>query len=130
MAEPKANSALIRQGARYLIVGFSSAGIELGLFFLLYEIFNVDVVVSNVIALALATFFNFYMSRVWTFKTSSSLLRMLTLYLLLFTWNQVFSSWTILWLIGMGAPAMLAKVITMGLIMCWNFVLYRKVIFK
>jgi putative flippase GtrA len=122
--------ALFREGLRYLIVGFSSAAIELALFFLLYHVLDVFVVASNVVALTAATVYNFTLSRTWTFKSVSSLPRSLVLYLVLFAWNQVFSSWAIVAFIDLGIPAMLAKVITMGVIVCWNFVLYRKVVFK
>jgi len=121
--------ALIKQGARYLVVGFSSFALEFLLFAGLYELVAVHVVVSNVIAIIGSSLYNFIMSRSWTFKSSSSLLRSVILYLLLFFWNQLFSSWTILFLMEQGISALFAKVVTMAIIVCWNFVLYRKVVF-
>jgi len=121
---------LFKQGLRYVIVGFSSFALEFLLFVVLHELIAINVVVSNVIAITGASIYNFIMSRSWTFKSTSSLLRSITLYILLFIWNQIFSSWTILFLIGMDFSAMIAKIITMAIIVCWNFVLYRKVVFK
>ena len=123
-------SKLFEQGMRYVIVGLSSAAIELLAFFLLFEVFGVFVVASNIAALSLSTAYNFTLSRNWTFKSVSSLPRSMALYLLLFIWNQLFSSWAIVGLIDMGLYAVVAKVITMAIIVCWNFVLYRKVVFK
>jgi putative flippase GtrA len=121
---------LLRHGVRYLLVGLSSAGIELILFALLYEMLDLAIVVANVAAISIATAYNFILSRTWTFQSVSSLPRSAVLYLLLFVWNQCFSSLTIVWLHSLGAPALLAKLVTMGCIVLWNFVLYRKVVFK
>ncbi|MCL2756660.1 MAG: GtrA family protein [Coriobacteriia bacterium] len=130
---------LIKQGSRYLIVGFSSVAIELTLFWLLYELIGyktalsfvgLSLVPSNVIAILVATLYNFIMSRKWTFQSTSSLPRSITLYLILFVFNQVFSSTVIVLLVDVGVHSMLAKVITIACIVCWNFVLYRTVVFK
>ncbi|MDR1087798.1 MAG: GtrA family protein [Coriobacteriales bacterium] len=129
-AKRATQATVFRQGLRYLVVGFSSAAIELVLFFVLYQVLGIFVVASNVVALTAATVFNFTLSRTWTFQSVQSLPRSLVLYLVLFAWNQFFSSVAIVGLIDLGVPAMLAKVITMGVIVCWNFVLYRKVVFR
>jgi len=120
---------LFKQGIRYVIVGFSSFALEFLLFAALHELVGLHVVLSNVIAITGASIYNFIMSRSWTFKSTSSLLRSAILYTLLFIWNQFFSSWAILLLMDVDLSAMLAKVLTMAVIVCWNFVLYRKVVF-
>ena len=52
------------------------------------------------------------------------------LYLILFAFNMAFSTLAISWLVGFGVHSILAKLATMVCITLWNFVLYRKVIFK
>ncbi|MDR2672530.1 MAG: GtrA family protein [Coriobacteriales bacterium] len=123
-------ASILRQGGRYLIVGFSSALIELVLFFSLHELLAAHIILSNVCAITIATAYNFWLSRTWTFRSVSSLPRSAVLYLLLFVFNQVFSSVTIVWLVGLGLLPILAKLFTMACIVCWNFVLYRQVIFR
>jgi len=130
MGEPNRSQGVFQQGIRYLVVGFSSAAIELALYYVLHQVFGIHVVASNVIALSAATTYNFIMSRKWTFQSTSNLPRSIVLYLLLFAWNQLFSSSGIVWLISMGVHFMLAKVITIGIIVSWNFILYRTVVFK
>lgn len=132
LVDPKKErwSNLLRHWIRYSIVGMSSAAIELVLFFVLYQVLGFYVVAGNIIAITFATAYNFVMSRKWTFKSGSRLSRTLVLYLVLFVWNQLFSSWAIVGLMNFGLPTMLAKVLTMLCIVSWNFVLYRKVIFK
>lgn len=121
---------LKRQGFFYLVVGFSSAGIELVLFQLLYEFLGLPVEVSNVIAVVTSTTFNFVMNYNVTFKTAKNPVRSLVLYLLLFAFNTTFSTLTISALVSAGLHSMLAKLFTMACIVSWNFILYRKVIFK
>ncbi len=130
---------LISESGRYLIIGFSSAAIELGLFWILYELvgfrtivspLGVTLLLSNVIAILLATLFNFVMNYKWTFKSSSHIARSATLFILLFVFNQIFSNVAIVFLLNNGTNSMLAKVITMACIVCWNFFLYRFVVFK
>lgn len=122
--------AFVQQSIRYLIVGISSVAIELLIFILLHQIFGIVLVLSNISAITLATAYNFFMSRTYTFKSVSSLPRSVVLYLLLFVWNQAFSFWAIVGLLECGLSTILAKIATMACIVCWNFFLYRKVVFR
>jgi putative flippase GtrA len=115
---------------RYLAVGATSAAMEMGLFIVLGEALGVNVRLANIIALATATFYNFMMSRAYTFKGTGNPLRSAALYFMLFIFNQAFSTTAIVLLIGQGAPPALAKLATMACIVTWNFVLYRKLVFK
>jgi len=121
--------ALLKQSIRYVLVGCSSFALEFLLFVVFHELLIFHVVLSNVLAITGSSIFNFSMSRSWTFKSTSSILRSVILYLLLFCWNQFFSSWVIVFLVDLDLSAMIAKIITMAIIVCWNFVLYRKVVF-
>jgi putative flippase GtrA len=120
----------VRQAGRYLLVGFCSAGIELLLFVVLDSLLGVDVRLASVVSLTCSTAFNFYMSWTYTFKTALNLPRSLVLYLVLFAFNQVYSAMVILWLIEAGLLSTVAKLMTMACVVLWNFVLYRKVIFR
>jgi putative flippase GtrA len=118
------------QFIRYLAVGSASALIELGVFWLLRQVLAVDTLFANPVAITLSTCFNFVLSRTWTFRSVSSLPRTIALYISLFVFNQAFSTFTIIQLEGLGCYTLVAKIITMACIVLWNFVLYRKVIFK
>jgi putative flippase GtrA len=119
-----------QQAGRYLAVGFSSAAIELVVFIVLDVLVGIDVRIATMIALACSTVFNFIMSWSYTFKSASNLMRSLILYLLLFAFNQAFSAIAIVWLLDIGLSSIVAKMVTMACIVLWNFVLYRKVVFK
>jgi putative flippase GtrA len=120
---------VVKQASRYLVVGFSSAAIELTLFVVLYNLLAIDIRISNVIALTCSTVFNFIMSYTWTFKASKNFKKSLVLYLLLFIFNQFFSTSIIYYLVELGLYSFIAKLFAMACIVCWNFVLYRKVVF-
>lgn len=121
---------IFRDLLRYSLVGTSSAAIEILLFVFFYQLVGIQVVISNICALALAAIYNFTMNRKWTFKSSKRLLRSLVLYVILVAWNQLFSSWVIVYFMNLGLNALLAKILTMLCIVSWNFVLYRRVVFR
>lgn len=103
---------------------------ELAIFQSLLLLFNVNVSISNIIAVAVSTVFNFAMNGMVTFKESSNLPRSVVLYLLLFFFNTIFSTTVITTLVNSGTPPLIAKIITMACIVLWNFILYKKVVFK
>ena len=127
--EPEGPSSIKQQGARYLIVGGSSALVELMLFQGLYAMLQMDVVVANVCAVVASTAFNFLLNRTLTFKSASNPARSVLLYLLLLALNTCFTSTAIALLVSMGTPSVAAKLLTMACVTLWNFVLYRKVVF-
>lgn len=119
-----------RQGLWYLFIGGASALIELVIFQLLYSLFHVGVAPANIIAVVVATVFNFLMNRNVTFKSTSNPVRSFILYLLLFVANLAFSTWAIAVMIGIGVHSAIAKLITQVAIATWNFFIYRVFIFR
>lgn len=119
-----------RQGVWYLFVGGSSALLELAIFQGLYSLAGLAVAPSNIVAVVVATVYNFLMNRSVTFKSTSNPLRSLVLYLLLFAANLAFSTWAIGALIGLGVPSAIAKIMTQAAIATWNFFIYKAVVFR
>ncbi len=115
---------------RYLLVGFSSAALELAIFAILFNLLSIDVRLANIIALLCSTLFNYIMSSRWTFKVQGFKTRSIVYYLLLFFFNQVFSTLMIVWLIELSWAPIVAKLFTMACIVTWNFIIYRTVIFR
>jgi Predicted membrane protein len=124
------NKDIQRQFVRYILVGGSTAFFELTLFTFFRKAVHVDLALSNVIAVVLATLFNFILNRGWSFKKTSNLVRSMVLYIILFCLNMAFSTNAITLMVGWKIPDILAKLITMCMIMMWNFTLYRKIVFK
>lgn len=124
-----AEPSVFAQGVRYLLVGGSSAALELAIFWTLSNPLHLGVRISNVIAVFIATVCNFAMNRQWTFKSSSHWMRSAVLYLTLWTLNLVFTTSVIGYAADHGFNPTLAKIGTMAVVTLWNFWLFRKVVF-
>lgn len=119
-----------KQFIKYLLVGGSTAIFELVLYTLLRKVVCLELSLSNVIAVIIATILNFIINRGWAFKTASNLPRSVMLYLILFFLNTLFSTNAIIFMVNLGLVDIIAKFITMCMITMWNFVFYRNIIFK
>lgn len=127
MLEPEAFHQLVR----YLITGFSSAAIELSLLYIFRDIAKLSVIEANSIALTIVFWFNFLLNRHWSFKSKSSLKKQLLMYAVLFVFNLGASDLIMYVLVTLlGIQYLLAKVLAIGAVVSWNFILYKKVIYK
>lgn len=121
----------IGQAVRYVITGLCSAAIEFALLFIFRDVIGFSVLVSNSAALSIVFWFNFLMNRLWSFKSRKKLGRQLVLYLALFVFNLVASDLIMHLLTDrLSMQYLLAKVFAIGAVVCWNFILYRKVIYR
>ena len=125
----RADNSIVRQGLTYIVVGGSTALLELGLFQLLYEYLHVELAIANIIAVVVATCTNFLINRNVTFASTSNPARSIVLYAMLFCINLFISTNGIALLVSCGVHSAIAKIMLQGCIVLWNFVLYRKVIF-
>ena len=73
---------------------------------------------------------NYLLNKFWAFKSQTISIKSLVLYIGLFIFNITFSSQFIVILSNVGVKSIVAKFISMILITCWNFILYKKVVFK
>jgi putative flippase GtrA len=116
---------------RYLITGFSSAAIEISLLYILKDLSGLSVIVSNSIALTIVFWFNFLMNRIWSFKSKNNITRQLVMYGILFVFNLAASDLIMYVLTSLlYLQYLIAKVFAIGAVVTWNFVLYKKVIYK
>lgn len=114
---------------KYLFVGGFTAFFELLLYAFLRNVVYLNLTLSNITAVVIATAINFLVNRGWSFKSSSNLSRSLILYLILFSFNTIFSTFTIAFMVKLKILDILAKFITICFITVWNFIIYRKMIF-
>jgi putative flippase GtrA len=122
--------SLFGESFRYLLVGGSTALLELLLFQALFSFTALSAAVANVIAVLVATLTNFLLNRSFTFKSTSNPFKSMVLYALLFAFNVTFSSSVIQLIVDAGGISWVAKLITMVCIVSWNFFLFKKVVFK
>lgn len=116
---------------RYLISGFAAFSAEYLLFAFLYAYAGLTDIFSNSIAMAAGFMLSFTLNRVWSFKSKDNVLKQLLLFGILFAINLGISNAAIRTLSNtMGITPMLSKIVVMGVIVVWNFIIYRKVIYK
>ena len=120
-----------RQLARYLVTGFGSAAIELSLLYIFKDILKLPVIAANSAALSIVFWFNFLVNRLWSFRSRSDIRKQLLMYAVLFIFNLGVSD-LIMYVLtsGLTLHYLVAKVFAIGAVVCWNFILYKKVIYK
>lgn len=130
----------VGQFLRYLIVGFSTFSIEYFLFVVFRRWLAIPELTVNIGVFALIFWLNFMFNRVFSFRSTSALWKQLIPYGFLFVFNltvgnillfsltrQLLVIWT-----GEGSwyVMYLPKILIMTFIVSWNFVLYKKVVYK
>ena len=116
---------------RYLVVGFSTVGLETLVLWILKEYIGINLIVANTMAYTISFVFNFYLNRTWSFNSKSDISFQLKAYGILFVFN-LFASNMIIHLLTnvVGLYYMLSKFISIAMIVSWNFILYKKVIYR
>ncbi|MEQ1558887.1 MAG: GtrA family protein [Methyloglobulus sp.] len=124
-------SRTIRQFLRYLIVGGSSFLLEYGLFFVLLKEFKIHYLVANSIVYASVSVINFTLNRLWTFRSKGNIRLQTVFYISLVGFN-FFAGNAMLYLCSdyLQIPPLLAKPAVMCVIVCWNFIVYKTLIYK
>ncbi len=121
----------LQQLVRYLVTGVGSFLFEYALFYVFLRWLGLYELVANSVAIFLAFCLNFTINRIWSFESKEPLLKQLLLYISLFAFNMLFSNGFIFaassWL---SISPLISKVLAMCLIVCWNFIIYKKVIFR
>ncbi|MGI6621570.1 MAG: GtrA family protein [Clostridiaceae bacterium] len=130
----------LAQFLRYIFVGVFCFTIEYTLFIILRNVMTIGEVLVNVIVYTIIFWLNFLLNRFFSFRSKSDFKRQLFLYGLLFFFNLVVGNVLLfsgirsllVLLSGEGSwPVLyLPKILIMFFIISWNFILYKKVIYK
>lgn len=137
------NKSSIWQIARFCLAGTTTVAIDFLTFFFLVEYFanftDVDeaiyLAIANTISLLAGFLVSFTLNKFWVFKQKDqkhvkNLKLQLLMYTLLFLFNIGFATFFVWAVSGAGLNTYFAKVLSIMLITLWNFIIYRKVIFK
>jgi putative flippase GtrA len=122
------------------VVGFTSFGIEYTLFVLFRKWLPLPELAVNIGVYSIVFWLNFLLNRKFAFRSKSAYWKQILLYGLLFAFNLVVGNVLLfsairrllaLWS-GEGSwPVLyLPKILIMFFIVSWNFILYKKVIYK
>lgn len=118
---------------KYFIVGISSFLIQVGLLFLFTDIVNLDKVTANILAAFAAISFNFYTSNKWSFKNNNkNHSQKIFKFTAITIFNYCFDTLLAfpLMAVTLGINQYLTKVIITGLMVIWNFFIYKLWVFK
>jgi putative flippase GtrA len=124
------NAALGPAALRFLLVGVVSAGTDLALLAGLHGVAGIPLLTATTLAFWASLVVNFALNRGWVFPTAGGSARgQAVRYLLLVGANYLATLALVGGLSAAGVPYMVAKLVALAAIACWNFVLYRHWIF-
>lgn len=119
------------QFCRYIVVGLISFSLEYSLFYISFQYFKWWYVLAHMMSLIPVFWLNFILNRLWSFRSREKLGRQLSVYGILFVFNIFISDLLIFWLAGkLLIDPRWAKLMVMAVIILWNFILYKRVIYK
>lgn len=122
-----------KQVRRYLFSGVTAFISEYGMFIVLYKVLECPLILSNSISFLIGLIISFSLQRSWTFQKSQfqkALSRQFLLYSLLAVFNLLMINLMLSYLKHRGLDPRLGKVMVMLLVVYWNFLLFRSIIFK
>lgn len=128
------------QFVRYIFVGIVSFTIEYTLFVVLRNALTLSELLVNIIVYTIIFWINFLLNKFFSFQSRNNFKRQLLLYGILFIFNLIVGNillfsgirYCLVLLSGEGSwPVLyLPKILIMFFIISWNFILYKKVIYK
>ena len=125
------HSKVFFQLLKYLVSGLTAFIVEYATFRLFLDVMDLQKFISNSIAMFIGFWFSFLLNRFWSFKSQEKLVKQLSLYGLLFFINLVLSNMLMYVFSDMlGMQPSIAKVVIMAMIVAWNFILYKKIIYR
>jgi putative flippase GtrA len=122
------------QPFRYLLSGGLAFSIDYLGFLILFYVVGVLAPLSSGISFSLGFMLSFMLQRYWVFQTKETqtkfIKKELYIYGSLAVFNLFVTSYGIKLLNDLGFEPFFGKIILILLVMLWNFVIYKKIIFK
>ena len=119
----------------YLLCGIASVAVDYSTFIFTYYMIHTPITVAVPAGLTAGLVASFLLNRVYTFQDQVSvgfrnILKQGGLYLVLFAINNAFTIYVIKFLLAVGVSAALGKIFATVVITLWNYLLYKRVVFK
>lgn len=120
---------------RYLLIGVTAVISDNCVFVITYKLWNGSLLLATVLALATGFSVSFLGNKLWVFASNQHVsahppITQLMFYTLLFIFNVTFTFYFINVMETISINAIISKILTTILITAWNYILYKKVIFK
>jgi len=115
---------------RYLFVGGIAATVDIGSLFAMTSFLHINYLVSAVIAFLLGIITNYALSTLWIFKSRGDKQKELMLFLAIGITGLLLNELVIWALVAkVGLFYLLAKLISTGIVLFWNFGMRKKFVF-
>ena len=119
-----------RQLRRYIITGLTSFIIDAGIFETVRRL-GVWYILATIISQTCAITYNFLLNKHWSFESRGQGRAEFIRYLILVGWNNLFQiAFLVLAVELIHLPHLVAKVLAVGIVVSWTFLLYRFWVFK
>jgi putative flippase GtrA len=117
--------------SRYLVVGVSAFGADYALLLFTYYVVGLPLTIATSIGFFSGFAISFTFNKQWVFggEQKKRPARQVIEYLTLLAFNYLFTVWAISYLNDHGLQPFIGKLVVMTLVMCWNYTLFRWVIF-
>ena len=118
--------------ARYVVVGVTSAALEMGLLIIFVKKFGLSPLVGNVFAFMITCILNYVLSRKWVFERTGERKRVEFFLFMFFVTCGLLISQVVMW-IGIDLWAIdfrVAKVVAIGFVVIWNFFTRKHFVFN
>lgn len=132
MLKSTANKLLRAKAARYLVSGGTAFSLEYVAFLFLFYIVSAPSVAANTVSFMIGFVVSFGLNKLWVFHgdQGKKTQHQIGLYFALALVNLAITNIAILWLIEVGTPGYAAKIVLIGCVAVWNFILFSKLIFN
>lgn len=122
----------LTQVLRYLVTGSAAFSFEYGLYIVLLNLFQVHYLMANVVVYVFVFWFIFLVNRYWSFQSTGDIKKQLFQYALLFIFNLIVANIILMYLFTdvLGISPYISPVLKMFVVICWNFLIYKYVIYK
>jgi len=116
----------------YIVSGGISFSLEFIIFFLFFYDVHLAAGIASGIGFSTGLVSSFLLNRLWVFpaKADRWSSRQISIFLMLGLFNLTFTSLFVQYLVSLQLPGYFAKFCAMVLVVIWNFILFKKIIFK
>jgi putative flippase GtrA len=117
----------------YLLSGCVAFAVEYTSFLFFYYLLNFHLLVANSTSFLAGLIVSFSLNRLWVFNEQEHAHKshkQLILYFSLALTNLIIINFLISWFKSLGLNIALAKLSVMLIIVSWNFIIFRKLVFK
>jgi len=118
---------------RFALVGTGCASVEFFTFHVLYQLYTINYLVSNVISVSIAIILNYFLSRKYVFQKSKHPITVEVTSFIVFSMAAILLNHVILWFLVEIVEAQhigLCKAATIVVVAVFNFVTKKHIVFK